>query len=145
MLDSMPEAPFDISKFDFSLMATQLRKLRDWTTYDLAEELGTSQPTVSRIEQKGHIPRIGVQTKLFNLFALSSVEFITKEGLLEQTLDFLGESEEQVDLYWQIQSMIEKMMEEEKDKARNFIFLGLWYSVMASFVDKRKDGEETKD
>ena len=75
MLDSMPEAPFDISKFDFSLMATQLRKLRDWTTYDLAEELGTSQPTVSRIEQKGHIPRIGVQTKLFNLFALSLTIF----------------------------------------------------------------------
>ena len=61
----------------------QLRKLHNWSEYQLAEESGVAQSTISSWYRKGIYPSIPTLEKVCNAFGISLAQFFIEEGEMQ--------------------------------------------------------------
>lgn len=59
---------------------TEMRKERHWTEYQLAEESGLTQSTISSWYRKGMLPTIPSLVKICNAFGISISQFFLEDG-----------------------------------------------------------------
>ena len=121
----------DYSEFDYSKISLHIRSLKNWNTYDLARELGTSQPTVSRVETRVHIPRKKLKEKLFDLFTSSLFEDICSKNPVNKPTskeEYLALKDQNPDLFHKMTTAMEAHLDDPED-AKYFMFIGFWYTM----------------
>jgi len=142
MLDEDYFKVFDLDTLDYPKIVKAIKEMEDISTYKLADKVGVSQSTITRIERGKQKPRQKMRKKLFNLFSYSAMTKLSEVNSIDEAfnVDALSKNPTLMQDIANTHIPIEDMIETNPDRVKHLAEVGYWASIMLSHTKTDKSG-----
>ena len=132
MLDEDYLKIFDLDTLDYPKIVKAIKEMEDISTYKLADKVGVSQSTITRIERGKQKPRQKMRKKLFNLFSHSAMTKLSEGNSIDGAfnVDDLSKNPTLMQALANIHIPIEEITKANPDRVKRLAEVGYWASVM---------------
>ena len=147
-IDQLPEADyfkvFDLEVLDYSKIVKTIKEIEDISTYKLADRMGTSQSTITRIERGKQQPKGEMKKRLFNLFSYTAMAKLSEGNVVDEVfnVDVLSKNPTLMQAIANIHLLIDDMMKTNPDRVKHLAVIGYWTSIMLSYIEVSKELDE---
>jgi len=147
-IGQLPEADyfkvFDLEVLDYSKIVKTIKEIEDISTYKLADRMGTSQSTITRIERGKQQPKGEMKKRLFNLFSYTAMAKLSEGNVVDEVfnVDVLSKNPTLMQAIANIHLLIDDMMKTNPDRVKHLAVIGYWTSIMLSYIEVSKELDE---